>query len=196
MRYDTSVTGKMIEHYKDLAQFNALDWKGGVDSDKALRYCINVIDSDSPVYRMLDIEARTTKAAELAGFAKVKGGKFSAPVQFMIEGYDEKVNEMMFVLMGIYHDTLFELWYSSKLSIHYLMKTLRTPPKDLTSKQMTEEARIRASIEKDLNGMITEQMSRESKIFRDENLKRKVAGIVMAKNVNYPEAFAEDITHE
>lgn len=190
MRYDITVRGRMIEKYKDLNQFPQFDWKGGIDSDKALRYCIALIDEDSPIYKVTDIDTRYLKALELAGFGLKK--KPTPDLQAMIDGLDEKVNDMLFVLMGLYHNPVFELWFSSKVSTHYMLRTLRTPPKDLNSKQMAEEAKTRVSIEKDLNSIINEQLSREAKIFRDEGLKSKIASIAMQKIIPYPEQYAEE----
>jgi hypothetical protein len=193
MRYDTSLPGKMLDHYKDLKQFPALHWEHGVDCDKALRYCINLIDEESPIYSVTDVENRVKMAAQLAGFAVQRKNKsFGEPVENMMLGLDDKVNEMMFTIMGIYNSILFELWYSSKLSMHYLMKSLRTPPKDLNSKQLTEEAKTRVQIEQQLNSMVSEQLTREAKIFRSEELKERVSKIIMGRMVNYAEKYAED----
>jgi hypothetical protein len=191
MRYDITIKGKMVEKYKELKQFPQLHWNGGIDSDKALRYCIALIDEESPIYKVTDIEARIKKALELTGFV-MKNNKYPNDVNAMTEGRDERVNEMLFVLMGIYHNPVFELWFSSKMSTHFMLKTLRTPPKDLNSKQMADEAKTRVSIEKDLNSIINEQLSREAKIFRDEDLKKRIAGIVMQKIIPYPEQYAEE----
>ncbi len=191
MRFNTDVVGKMTDHYIELKQYSALTWSGDVDSDKALRYCINLVDPESPIYKITDIENRTTRAAELAGFVK-KGKKFSPPVQEMIEGFNENANEMLFVIMGIYHNPIFELWLSSKVSMHNILRSLRTPPRDLDSKKLVEETKTRVAIEKELNSIINEQISREAKIFRDDNIKSKVAGLVTQRYMNYAEQFSEE----
>lgn len=191
MRYDITVKGKMIDKHKDLKQFSQFEWKGGIDCDKALRYCIALVDEESPIYKITDIETRVRKALEIAGF-KITTKKLPSDIEEMVDGFNENVNEMLFVLMGLYHNPVFELWFSSKISTHYMLKTLRTPPKDLNSKQMADEAKTRVAIEKELNSIINEQLSRESKIFRDEELKKRVAGMVMQKLIPYPERYAEE----
>lgn len=191
MRYDISAKQKLTERYADLKHYPQLEWSGGLNSDTALRYCIALIDEESPIYKITDLSLRQERALELAGVKKTGRG-YSSEIKAMIDGHDEKVNEMLFILMGIYHNPLFELWYSSKVSMHYLLKTLRTPPKELNSKQMADEARVRAEIETKLNSMMAEQLSRESKIFRDEALKVKLAGVAMQKIIPYPEQFAEE----
>jgi hypothetical protein len=191
MRYDIEVKGKMLDKYKELKQFPQLSWQGGIDCDKTLRYCIALIDEESPIYKITDIDARIKKALELAGF-NIKTKKYPEEIQAMVDGHDENANEMLFVLMGLYHNPVFELWFSSKMSTHFMLKTLRTPPKDLNSKQMADEAKTRVAIEKELNSIINEQLSREAKIFRDEELKKRMAGIVMQKIIPYPEQYAED----
>jgi hypothetical protein len=191
MRYDITLKAKMLERYKELKQFPQLSWSEGIDSDKTLRYCIALIDEDSPLYKITDIETRIKKALELAGF-KFITKKIPKDIQEMIDGHNENANEMLYVLMGLYHNPVFELWFSSKMSTHFMLRTLRTPPKDLNSKQMADEAKTRVAIEKELNSIINEQLSRESKIFRDDEMKKRMASIVMQKIIPYPEQYAEE----
>jgi hypothetical protein len=186
MRFDPKVKQQIKKAYPELSNYNELSSEiPGIDTDKLIRMFIYLIDKDSPIWKLTDISLRYQKAAELAGL-KVKETMW----QKIMEGENQKANEMLFVFFGIYHNPMFELWFTAKISLHYQMRTLRSQPKDLNSKQFADEAKVRGDVFEKLKDQTINLMKLEGNLFNDDRVKDMLVKAAVVKMRTHAEQFA------
>lgn len=186
MRYDPTIKKDLKKAYPELNNYDELNVEiEGIDNDLLLRMFIYLIDNDSPIWKITDISQRYKKAMEKAGL-KLKDGLLNR----ILDGEIGQINDMLFIFFGIYHNPMFELWFTGKTSLHYQMRTLRTQPKDLNSKQFADEAKVRGDVFEKLREQTVNLMKLESNLFNDDRMKDMLVKAAVVKMKIQAEEYA------
>lgn len=181
----------VLEHFTELAAHEELQQDViGLDNDKCIRYAILLVDKNSPITSIGDWDKMQEKALLLAGFTKRADGKWPRNLIKLIQGQNEKVNDIINCLFVIYNDHTYELWYTQKLNYHRILSALRKPPNVDDSDKLMREAQTRARIQSELKSMANDLKRLEAAMFPNPHLKQIVENETAHKMRNYPEELA------
>jgi hypothetical protein len=179
--FDVPEGQDIIKYFRDLSDFEAFSLYSGKDRNEIVKYVIFAYDPSSPCVRnnSADLTKRKEAAAELAGYKRLKSGKFDASVIEMFNMKNSAVTDMICCYLRYFvNNRVWSLITVNEQILSEYIKLLMDPVSkgDGDDKKLLEAANTKSKLREECKSIVSDLEKQYKELYGDnEDLKEAIS---------------------